>query len=154
MKLRLLFLILFSFLFSGAISNNQILFSKLQGIWMMNDDGFILFEDWKPLNSNSLIGRSYRIDHADTIILETMTLKYIDTDLYYIPTVIDQNEGKAVKFKLISNANDLYIFENKLHDFPQRINYQFIGNDSISASIEGEAKGEQQKINFNYKRIK
>ncbi len=121
---------------------------------MMNDDGFILFEDWKPLNSNSLIGRSYRIDHADTIILETMTLKYIDTDLYYIPTVIDQNEGKAVKFKLISNANDLYIFENKLHDFPQRINYQFIGNDSISASIEGEAKGEQQKINFNYKRIK
>jgi len=156
MKQIALFIILGGLLSSFCLTDNHTLFSKLEGVWVMKESGLEIFEEWKSLQSNKLSGKSYiiDIDHTDTIILETISIEDIDNEWFYITTVGDQNDGKAVRFKLISSANDLYIFENKLHDFPQRINYQFIGNDSIAASIEGEVKGEVQKVYFNFKRKK
>ena len=47
---------------------------------------------------------------------------------------------------------EIYIFENKEHDFPQRIVYENQGKKEMLASIEGELNGKSRKSEFRYKR--
>lgn len=65
---------------------------------------------------------------------------------------MDQNRGKEVCFKLVSREHNTYVFENKIHDFPQRIIYQNQGKEDLLAWIEGEFNGKMRKSAFKYKR--
>ena len=60
----------------------------------------------------------------------------------------NQNNGNAINFKLISSKNNNYIFENKKHDFPQRIGYSHVNFDTLHAWIEGFSKGKNKKEKF------
>ena len=92
------------------------------------------------------------IVNHDTIFSEKISLENRAGGLFYIPTVNNQNNGQAVSFKLISNTNGEYVFENKEHDFPQRIIYKNPANDSLYARIEGTSKGKFHKEEFSMKR--
>ena len=69
-------------------------------------------------------------------------------DLFYIPTVKNQNNGEPVSFKLVSGKNGEFVFENKQHDFPQRIIYRNPNPDSLYARIEGYQQGKVHKEEF------
>jgi hypothetical protein len=47
-----------------------------------------------------------------------------------------------------------FTFENKEHDFPQRIIYRIINPDSVVARIEGVKNGKPGSFDYYYKRIK
>jgi hypothetical protein len=51
-------------------------------------------------------------------------------------------------------SKDKVVFENKTHDFPQKITYQFTSDDVMLATIEGTMNGKTEKIDFKYSRIK
>jgi hypothetical protein len=59
-----------------------------------------------------------------------------------------------VHFKLVSAQQGKYIFENKLHDFPQRIIYHLVTPDSIAARVEGQQNGRVDGSDFYFKRVK
>jgi hypothetical protein len=44
------------------------------------------------------------------------------------------------------------VFENKEHDFPQKITYTKISNDSIVAEISGMKDGKQSKESYPMKK--
>ena len=47
------------------------------------------------------------------------------------------------------------VFENPGHDFPQRVGYQLVRQDSLVAWIEGPGKdGKTKRIEFPYRRVK
>jgi hypothetical protein len=95
-------------------------------------------------------GLSYEIRNNDTVSFETIRLELINDEIFYIPNVRNQNQGKQVRFKLIS-FDDTAVFENKKHDFPQRIYYS-IKDDMLEAAIEGESNGKTKKIPFTFYR--
>lgn len=102
-------------------------------------DQMLIYESWSKTSDELLTGKSYYTENGDTMLLETIEIKQIDGELFYCPAVSNQNEGKAIEFKLTSNKPNHLIFENPEHDFPKKIVYIQEGNN-INAWIEGDGK--------------
>lgn len=126
----------------------------LVGVWKMETGRGIIYEEWRVLNENTLSGWSYKVWSKDTVTLETILLQQVDTSVYYIPIVEDQNNKQPVKFKLKNFSENTFTFENNEHDFPQRIIYRIVSNDSIVARVEGTKNGNGKFSDFYYGRVK
>lgn len=129
-------------------------FDWLIGSWSNVSSEGELFERWIKTNDSTFSGNSFFISNNDTLFSEQISLELKGFDIFYTPTVSNQNQGKAVCFKLISDTNNVFVFENKLHDFPQRIIYTNPLPDSLYARIEGTEKGENRFEEFSFKRVK
>jgi hypothetical protein len=68
----------------------------------------------------------------------------------YIATPSGQPQAS---FLLISQAADGFVFENRKHDFPQRISYRRDGERGLLARIEGKVKGKLKGIDFPMHRV-
>ena len=55
-------------------------------------------------------------------------------------------------FRAISVSSDAVTFEDKTHDFPQRVIYRRAGADSLYARVEGTMQGRERGIDFRYQR--
>ena len=70
-------------------------------------------------------------------------------------TLVAQPYGAApTTFTLLSQSEDVYVFENLKHDFPQRGIYRRHGDNAASARIEGKSKGTVKAIDFPMKRVR
>jgi hypothetical protein len=127
---------------------------SLQGLWKMETGRGPIYEEWNKKDDKKLAGRSYRINNSDTIVMEKIELYISGNEIVYSPTVSDQNNQQPVTFKLISNADGRFVFENKAHDFPQRIIYNLVSNDAVHARIEGVRNGQERGSDFKYSRVK
>ncbi|MFC2130678.1 DUF6265 family protein [Bacteroidota bacterium] len=115
----------------------QIQFGWLNGIYKYENVAEDTYEEWH-MPGDTLKGRSFEVKNSDTLITEELEIfKGKDKLIYYIATVKNQNQGKPVYFKLISNDSNRYVFENLEHDFPERIIYFREGKD-IRVSLQGE----------------
>jgi hypothetical protein len=129
--------------------------TKLSGTWMVSDGEGGSYEVWSKSVGDSMIGRAYKLSGpSDTIVSERIVLKKDGETLWYIPTVTGQNNAQPVRFKLITYNDSAFTFENKEHDFPQRVIYRFINNDSIVATIEGLDSSVRRYFDFYYTRMK
>ena len=126
----------------------------IEGTWVMTTRKDALYEQWARENDTLLTGRSFLVRKTDTIPLETIRLVQEGDSLFYIPTVPDQNEGKPVRFTLIRADSGRFIFANPGHDFPQKIVYQLISDDSITAVTEGNENGTLRRITFGFRRVR
>ena len=106
-------------------------------------------EEWKIGNDSLYIGESYFINNNDTLFAETVRLEQRKNDLFYIVSVPNQNEKQPVAFKLTSSTSDYLVFENPEHDFPKKITYKLVTNDSLYAEISGNGKSQ----GFPFKKI-
>ncbi len=126
----------------------------LIGSWKTVSENTTTYEIWLKANDSILIGKSFAIKLQDTVFSETIAIKKIGNDLFYIPTVSNQNNGQPVQFKFIEFKNGEFIFENKEHDFPNRIIYKNPQPDFLSARIEGKRNGKFLKADFNFVKVK
>ena len=121
------------------------------GKWQVNESQS--FEEWKRVNDDLYRGLGYKIRKNDTLVTETINIVRKENEIFYIPVVTDQNDGKPVEFKLISKSKEELVFENKEHDFPQRIIYVKAGEDQIDARIEGMKQGFFSEVKFTLKKV-
>lgn len=126
----------------------------LTGLWKMDGKRGALYEEWKVSGDNQLKGRSYKINNNDTMVLENVIISLQGDAIFYTPVVRDQNNQQPVPFKLISYNNNRYVFENKEHDYPQRVIYELVSSNELRARIEGSNKGKESGSDFNYTRVK
>ena len=155
-RIYLYSLILFFVGFYGNVKaqkNPSKIFSFVLGSWEMQTPKGKIVEQWSQGADKILKGKSYRVNaKGDSVLIETLQIRKIGKDVFYCSTVTNQNEGEEVCFKLISTKDQIYIFENVAHDFPQRIVYQNQGKNEMLAWIEGELNGKSRKSEFRYKR--
>lgn len=131
------------------IDNVKANFDWLCDNWVNNQDSTVIFfENWHKVDDKNYDGISYILSKKDTVFFESIKLLISDTGTYYSVRVRNQNNGNAINFKLISSKNNNYIFENKKHDFPQRIGYNQVNSDTLHAWIEGFSKGKNKKEKF------
>lgn len=117
------------------------------------DDSVVATEVWTKQNDSLYTGMSYSLKGADTLFAEQLSLQAKGYELYYVPVVKGQNRDLPVSFVLVSDSAGIFTFENKDHDFPQRIVYTHPSPDSVFAWIEGEKNGQNKRIGFPMKRI-
>lgn len=124
------------------------------GKWENLSSNGDLYETWTKINDSTFTGRSFMIAKNDTVFSENISIKFRNNDLFYIPTVRNQNNELPILFKFIAIENGELIFENKEHGFPQRIIYKNPSQDSLYARIEGIEKGIFKKEEFAMMRSK
>lgn len=148
-----LVVVVFSF-YASAQQTPIKTFDFLAGKWEMKAQSGKIMERWHK-HRDSLTASSHRFNaKGDSLLTETVTLKKIKGDWHYCVTGYEKgNEGKT-DFKLVTSADNTFIFENQQHDFPQRIVYQNKGKDGILAWIEGEIGGKKKKIAFPYQKVR
>lgn len=112
------------------------------------------YETWIKTNDTLFTGSGFIISSGDTVFSETIALRQDGVNIFYIPTVSGQNNAQPVSFKLIASDNGDFVFENKEHDFPQRIIYSNPEPDSLYARIEGNKNGKFHKEEFGMKKVK
>lgn len=155
MKTNLLTTLITFCLLSFDNADNSKIFKKLytlEGTWVKPGKRGPVYEEWTKIDKNLLAGRSYTLrNNKDTIVSEHIQLRHDKTGIWYIPTVVKQNNGQPVYFKLKQAKAKSYFFENPEHDFPKRIVYNLVTKDSLHVYIDAGA-GTGKQINFNFKR--
>jgi hypothetical protein len=125
---------------------------NLAGTWEMLSKNGTLRETWNIRNDSLLESISYRINKSDTITEETVNLCLSNGTISYIPTVLEQNQGKPIVFQLSEKKGNHFVFENSLHDFPQRIIYDLKNTKELLVLINGNTPNGFKEISFKFKR--
>jgi hypothetical protein len=142
------------FLLSACSTNEETEVNSLKwmlGKWQSSTEEGILYEEWKKVNDSTYSGHAYAITpEGDTTFSETAQITKSNGAITYSVTV---NEESTTDFALVDNQ-DIAVFENIDHDFPQRIIYQKLAKDSLFAKIEGTVDGEDQYEEYRYVKSK
>jgi len=124
------------------------------GNWENVSKASISREIWSQKNDSTLFGESFTTVEKDTVFYEKIDLIERNDSLFYIVSVRDQNKEKPVSFYMTKSTDNQIVFENPKHDFPNKIEYNKVGNDSIFAKIYGTQNGKQTSIDFPMNRSK
>ncbi len=131
-------------------------FNWMLGLWKTDAGETIIFEEWTQISDSVFEGNGYkypRADEAQKSSLESVQLISRSGDVFYVPTVIGQNQGQPVYFRFTGKSNNEYTFENNEHDFPQQIIYIPVSDSKLKARVEGNRNGQIAKLEFEYFRV-
>lgn len=126
----------------------------LIGRWENNSAEGNLSEFWAKANDSTLLGESYFVIKNDTVFGEKVELMQRGNDFIFEARVAKQNDEKPVPFKLTKSSENELVWENPAHDFPNKIVYQKVGNDSLVAEIFGTKDGKAKNEVFKMKKVK
>ena len=160
MKKKLLLLSCLAFTFaaegqsSGAVQFTEL--RSLQGTWVIRDykkPGQLLYEWWDLTDDSTLSGLSFLVPEKDTIVLEIMKITLRGGQLQF--EALDQQEQQqgVVNFPALPLGGGRTIFENKQHDFPQRIIYEWPAAGTFRAAIEGTVEGKQIRQEYFFRKV-
>ncbi len=135
-----------------SVEKNISQFSWLYGEWEMKEKDGLVTEQWKQVNDSLMEGSSDFIKGDSTIPFETIKLFRRSNDFYYEAKAAGQNKELPVEFKLTSFSDSGFVAENSQHDFPKRITYRLVTNDSIHAFVDGGPAMPEKKSDFYYSR--
>jgi hypothetical protein len=124
------------------------------GTWQNQTSDGLFTEQWNQKNDSVYSAIStVVVNHKDTVFFESILLEQKRNELFYTVSVKDQNKELPVSFKLVNATDKQLVFENPTHDFPTRITYSKISEDSIVASISGLIDGKEKTEQFPMKKI-
>lgn len=124
----------------------------LLGKWGNTSTEGNLTETWKQENDSTFVGDSFVTVEIDTVFHENVVLEQKNDSLFYKVTVKGQNNNEPVAFYLTTADDTHLVFENPKHDFPNKITYSKISNDSLVAEISGMKNGKVSKELFAMKK--
>lgn len=135
-------------LFTYSAYSKDLDFDWLVGEWSDKVEDNTFIENWQKIDDDNYIGVEYYLVGSDTTMKANLKLqKLIDTWIYI--AYIDGQQ--PVLFTLVEDKGK-YIFENREHDFPQRIVYSIQDEHNILAFVEGNINGQQVKEEYNLKK--
>ena len=122
----------------------------LAGCWERRSGDRIVEEQWMRPRGGTMLGMARTVRGDSTIEWEHLRLAAErDTLVYH---AMPSRQAPAA-FRAISVSGDAMTFEDKAHDFPQRIIYRRAPGDSLHARIEGTVRGQARGVDFRYQRV-
>lgn len=122
----------------------------LAGCWELRHGQRVTREEWMPVAGGTMIGMSRTVIGDATREYEYLRLHVVDGRLVYMAIPSGQRE---TGFRAVTLTDSLLVFENPEHDFPQRVMYRPVGNDSLVARVEGEREGRTRGVDFPMRRV-
>lgn len=104
-----------------------------------------------PPRGGAMVGaaRSFKGDVMTNVELTIVRVR--DGKLVYEANPIGQ---PPATFTAITADGSLLVFENREHDFPQRIIYRRVSTDELFARIEGTIEGRERAVDYPMKRVR
>lgn len=140
-------LILFTF---STFAQGESILKLFPGKWKMISEKTEYYEEWELLNENEMVGVGFSIEEGDTVLSEQLYLKKFSDQWAYVALPVNQT---ITLFALSEYSENKFTFENKEHDYPQKIIYEFTADAKLNAATEGIIEGELMRRDFNFIRI-
>lgn len=126
----------------------------LTGSWRMEKAGRLVEEQWMAPAGGVMLGMSRTVVKGRVVEYEFMQIREgPGGTLFFIAQPSGQKEAA---FQLLGLEENGVIFENREHDFPQRILYTRQPDGSVLAAIEGPLgmDDKRKRIEFPYVAVK
>ncbi len=123
----------------------------LLGTWSYLEEEETVYESWCKVNKDLWLGKSYTLDNGDTLLYETLHLKYENNNIYYLP-ILEMNDEDPVTFTLMMCSDQELIFENFEHDFPQQISYVKQNDQLLTVVLKGVIEGKERTVEYEMQR--
>jgi hypothetical protein len=121
------------------------------GEWISTSGDESMTEHWQKESDTLIVGHGWFISSSDTILTEQLKIAARNNDIIYFASPSGQT---TTEFKLTQLNDNEATFENPDHDFPQKIYYKKISEDSLYAKIEGTINRNKKVMDFYWKRIR
>ena len=128
---------------SGPVTLDRL--AWLAGCWQGSTPGREYRERWSKPMAGMMLGTSQTVRDGRTVEYEFLQLVGDENGVVYVARPSRQAEAS---FKLIEGGPQVAIFENKQHDFPQRIIYRLGAAGALVARIEGIENGAARGVDF------
>jgi hypothetical protein len=125
--------------------------SWLSGCWEGRQGNAILEEIWSKPAGGSMLGLGRTVKENRTVSFEFMQFREENGSLVFLP---QPQGGARVSFPLKDSFGGRLTFENKEHDFPQRVIYERKGPGLLLAAIEGTYKGKEEREEFQMRKVR
>ena len=112
----------------------------MAGAWSGTSRGIEMEEQWTVPKGNSMIGMHRDVGKGRTLGFEFLRIEQLADSIVYLS--MPNGRSPATPFPLKEVSGTRVVFENRTHDFPQRIIYWKDGAD-LRARIEGTQNGKQ-----------
>lgn len=123
--------------------------SWLAGCWQGSGKQEGVIEQWMQPAGGIMLGMSRTVRNGRAVEYEFLRIHDENGALVYTASPSGQ---ETTSFTLAGGTANEFIFENKQHDFPQRIIYK-LQDGSLLARIEGTINGNSRAIDFPMQRI-
>jgi hypothetical protein len=123
----------------------------LTGCWEGRQGEASIEEIWSKPAGGSMLGLGRTVKGGKTVGYEFMQFREENGSLVFLP---QPQGGTRTSFPLKDFFGEKLTFENKEHDFPQRVIYERKGPGSLLAAIEGTYKGKEQREEFQLTRVR
>jgi hypothetical protein len=111
----------------------------LQGCWVGDEDGIAMEEHWTSPAGDGLVGMHKDVKAGRMISFEF--LRVVRTANQGVCYLSSPNGRPVTTFCAIEMSDRRVVFENKEHDFPQRVLYWLDDEGRLHARIEGSEGG-------------
>lgn len=122
----------------------------LAGMWEGIQGSGVYHEEWSVESDGSLKGRAYLLKMGEIKNPESLKIEQENEHVFYVAEVA--HNSAPVKFRLTDSSDNLFVFENPDHDFPQKITYDLTETDHLTAVIEAVNDGKLKKVEFRLKK--
>ena len=127
----------------------------LAGCWRLERSGLpadarTVDEQWMAPAGGLMLGITRKVARGRASEYEFMRLEERDGRLVFTAQPSGQAAAEFVASRV---APGQLVFENPLHDFPQRVEYRSRGRERLEARVEGTVKGQVRATDFPYVRV-
>jgi hypothetical protein len=123
--------------------------SWMLGCWSGKDPESTATERW-TVDGHEMKGVSETGTGANRRVIERMTINR-NSDGNLVFTAWPEGQDTA-SFVMVNIADDEVVFENREHDFPQRIIYRLLPDFELLGRIEGVVDGKARSADFPMQR--
>jgi hypothetical protein len=110
----------------------------MQGRWTGEKDGVTFEEYWTDPAGGAMLGLHRDIKGGRLVSWEFMRIGATPEGTFYFAS---PGSKPPTPFKLVQREATRVVFENKQHDFPQRILYWLDEKEALHARVEGPQGG-------------
>lgn len=125
--------------------------SWMAGCWERRAGFVVTDEHWMSPRAGTMLGTS-RTTRGDAVV-EYEFMRIYGTREDTVVYAAHPSGQKPAQFRGRAMPRREITFENRAHDFPQRIIYRALGDDSLVARVEGTSRGKSRGVDFRYRRV-
>lgn len=122
----------------------------MQGSWAGEKDGVLMEEVWTSPRGGALLGLHRDVKGGGLVSWEFLRIQATGEGIFYYAS---PRSAPPTSFKLVETGDKRAVFENKAHDFPQRILYWIDARGSLHARIEGPQDGKTVSEEWTWSRV-
>ena len=123
----------------------------LEGHWAGEKDGVSMEEHWTGPGGGALLGLHRDVRGGRLASWEFFRIDGTSEGTFYFAS---PRSAPPTPFKLVELGDKRVVFENKEHDFPQRILYWMDAKGGLHARVEGPQGGRTVSEEWEWSRVR